>query len=337
MMPTSFWIVRNGTRSAGSRSDGVTFSYVTSTSVHRLQIVNIVPNCLSDTLKYGAPGSGKTSLIQSIAGELNLDVYIVSLSRVGLDDDGLRELISELPERCIALMEDIDVAFRHTLNRELPDESKVPEEPKGLIGPAAPQDRSNKISLSGLLNALDGIGAQEGRLFFATTNPYQALDAALRRPGRIDYLVEFKLASQYQAGELFKKFYLPTPRTSITQRLLYKDPTTSKDEDRNRKTPNPGYGTPVEPETEKLIDVESPAGVQDQPLAAFARRRKHNVEVSPEQLDVLVERFRESIPEWQFSMAALQGYLLMHKNQPRRAVECVGKWVEEEMASRGSG
>ena len=36
-------------------------------------------------LLYGAPGAGKTSLIHSIAGELNLDVYILSLSpQVGI-------------------------------------------------------------------------------------------------------------------------------------------------------------------------------------------------------------------------------------------------------------
>ena len=41
-------------------------------------------------------------------------------------------------------------------------------------------------------------------------------------------------------------------------------------------------------------------------------------------------------PFEEFSMAALQGYLLTHKNQPHRAVECAGKWVEGEMAKRES-
>ena len=50
-------------------------------------------------------------MIHSLAGELGLDVYIISLSRAGLDDTSLSALISELPERCIALMEDIDAAF----------------------------------------------------------------------------------------------------------------------------------------------------------------------------------------------------------------------------------
>ena len=35
-------------------------------------------------------------------------------------------------------------------------------------------------------------------------------------------------------------------------------------------------------------------------------------------------------------MAALQDYLLMHKNQPHRAVEFAGRWIKEETAKRGS-
>ena len=63
-------------------------------------------------------------MIHSLAGELGLDVYIVSLSRMGLDDTSLSSLISELPERCIALMEDIDAAFHHGLTRDLDEEKK---------------------------------------------------------------------------------------------------------------------------------------------------------------------------------------------------------------------
>ena len=254
-----------------------------------------------------------------------------------MDDNSLQELISDLPEHCIALMEDIDAAFHHTLSRDLPGEGETTGGVESPPKSAAPQDRSSRISLSGLLNALDGVGAQEGRLLFATTNRYEALDAALRRPGRMDVHVEFKLASQYQVGELFKRFYLPTPRTSTrTQRSLSKDTTTSKDgdDDDDRKTPDSGYGTPAELETEKLIDVELPTEMQGQSLTTITRQRKRDVKVSPEELDVLMGKFRELIPERGFSMAALQGYLLMHKNQPDRAVECAGKWVEEEMAKR---
>ena len=253
-----------------------------------------------------------------------------------MDDNSLQELISDLPEHCIALMEDIDAAFHHTLSRDLPGEGEAPEEAESLNRPTAPRDRSSRVSLSGLLNALDGVGAQEGRLLFATTNRYGALDAALRRPGRMDVHVEFKLASQYQVGELFRRFYFPTPCTSTTRQSLSKDTTTSKDEDGDRKTSDSGYGTPVESETEKLIDIELPTEVQDQSLATTARRRKRDIHIPPGELDVLVDRFRELVPEREFSMAALQGYLLVHKHQPYRAVQCAGKWVEEEMAKRES-
>jgi mitochondrial chaperone BCS1 len=286
--------------------------------------------------QYGAPGSGKTSLIQSIAGELNLDVYVISLSRAGLDDNSLQELISDLPEQCIALMEDIDAAFHQTLSRELPGEGEESEQTNSLTPPVAAQERTtSRISLSGLLNALDGVGAQEGRLLFATTNRYEALDPALRRPGRMDVHVEFRLASRYQVGELFKRFYLPTPRTSTNQRSSPRENTITGDEDSDRKASDSGYTTPADAETEKLIDVELPS-VQDQSLAAVSRRRKCDVKtsVSLGELDVLMERFRELIPERAFSMAALQGYLLLHKNQPYRAVECARGWVEEETAKR---
>src|SRR5882757_6395328 len=69
-------------------------------------------------LLYGAPGSGKTSIIHSLAGELGLDIYIISLSKNGLDDSTLNSLISSLPEQCIAIMEDIDAAFTHGLTRD---------------------------------------------------------------------------------------------------------------------------------------------------------------------------------------------------------------------------
>ena len=263
-----------------------------------------------------------------------MDVYVISLSRAGLDDNSLQELISDLPEHCIALMEDIDAAFHHTLNRDLPGEGKESEETRKPSGPGNPLDRSSKISLSGLLNALDGVGAQEGRLLFATTNRYEALDPALRRPGRMDVHVEFKSATKYQVGELFKRFYLPTPRTPTTQRPSSKDTTISKVENGNREPSDSGYSTPVGPETEKLIDVGLPLEAQDQFLAAISRRERRDVEVPLEELNVLMERFRELVPEREFSMATLQGYLLTHKDQPHRAVECAGKWVEEEIAKR---
>lgn len=65
----------------------------------------------------------------------------------------------------------------------------------------------NTLSLSGLLNALDGVAASEGRILFATTNHLERLDPALSRPGRMDVWIEFKNASPWQAEALFRNFF----------------------------------------------------------------------------------------------------------------------------------
>ncbi|KAH6661769.1 hypothetical protein B0J14DRAFT_645679 [Halenospora varia] len=57
-------------------------------------------------LLYGPPGTGKSSLSLSIAGACDLDIYILNISSV--DDSSLGELFTELPARCVILLEDID-------------------------------------------------------------------------------------------------------------------------------------------------------------------------------------------------------------------------------------
>jgi mitochondrial chaperone BCS1 len=63
------------------------------------------------------------------------------------------------------------------------------------------------ISLSGLLNAIDGVATHEGRVLIMTTNHPDELDAALVRPGRVDRRVGFQLAMAQQVEELFMRMY----------------------------------------------------------------------------------------------------------------------------------
>jgi len=210
-------------------------------------------------------------------------------------------------------MEDIDAAFHHSISRDAENSEK-----KLLTGdktPASSSSESPKISLSGLLNALDGVGAQEGRLLFATTNRYETLDAALRRPGRMDVHVEFKLASQYQAAGLFKRFYMPSEEVTATK---VEDVSDDGESDKDS-----GYATPPK---EKLVDVELPEGEELLP--------SRGGELGLAELALLSEKFKGSIPDREFSVAALQGYLMMHKGRPHDAIEFVDAWVQEEKAKR---
>ena len=70
----------------------------------------------------------------------------------------------------------------------------------------ATSDRGG-VTLSGLLNVLDGFHAPENVIFVMTTNDVDALDAALLRPGRIDYRLYLGAAAESQKVELYRKFF----------------------------------------------------------------------------------------------------------------------------------
>ncbi|PHH71053.1 hypothetical protein CDD80_5551 [Ophiocordyceps camponoti-rufipedis] len=75
--------------------------------------------------------------------------------------------------------------------------------------------KAEGISLSGLLNAIDGVASHEGRVLIMTTNKPESLDSALVRPGRVDVQVAFSNASSAQAAELFRRMYeAPTSSSS---------------------------------------------------------------------------------------------------------------------------
>ncbi|KAJ6498338.1 mitochondrial chaperone bcs1 [Mycena vulgaris] len=276
-------------------------------------------------LLYGAPGSGKTSIISSIAGELGLDVYIVSLSRAGLDDSALSELISNLPEKCIALMEDIDAAFTQSLNRDTVQGPASAGADDGRPAPpgAPPAPSTSRLSLSGLLNALDGVAAQEGRILYATTNKYTALDPALCRPGRMDIHVEFRLASKFQAQKLFYSFYLPSDEAAAA------DKDAENDEDSGY---NSAANTDVDAESTASETEVVPAS--EKPTFFGTSHRQHAPKLHRKQVTELAARFAEAIPERELSMAALQGFLMTYKIRPYAAVDAAKEWVESEREAR---
>ncbi|KZT21605.1 P-loop containing nucleoside triphosphate hydrolase protein [Neolentinus lepideus HHB14362 ss-1] len=276
-------------------------------------------------LLYGAPGTGKTSIIHSLAGELGLDVYIISLSKAGMDDGKLSELLSELPEKCIAIMEDVDVAFHQSITREPGPSSpaKTSSESTSTFVTKGSPPSSSRLTLSGLLNALDGVGAQEGRILYATTNKYHALDPALCRPGRMDLHLEFKLASRLQAKELFKCFYLPVSSRNKFGAIAEE-----------------GSGSPDCSDSGTEDECKFPACVRDtrqstlHPVDAQAGDQGcEEAPHGPKDILVFASCFAGTIPDREFSMASLQGYLMGYKQQPCNAVRHAPAWVKKEKAT----
>ncbi|CCF41979.1 mitochondrial chaperone BCS1 [Colletotrichum higginsianum] len=137
----------------------------------------------------GRQQCGKSSFIQSLAGELDFSVAMINLSEMGMTDDKLAYLLTKLPRRSILLLEDADSAF---VNRRQRDAD-------GYSGAS--------VTFSGLLNALDGLAAGEERIAFLTTNHIERLDPALIRPGRVDMMTRIGEATRYQAGQMWDRFY----------------------------------------------------------------------------------------------------------------------------------
>ncbi|RAH72531.1 BCS1 and AAA domain-containing protein [Aspergillus aculeatinus CBS 121060] len=151
-------------------------------------------------LLHGPPGTGKSSLCFAIAGHLGLDLYLLHLSQKELTDNQLARLFRSLPFRCIVLIEDVDCV---TVAQERADDGS---------GGAGGKDASTTtgVTLSGLLNAIDGVSAGEGRILIMTTNHVEKLDAALRRHGRVDMTIAYGYAQTPEVASLFKSIYAST-------------------------------------------------------------------------------------------------------------------------------
>lgn len=136
-------------------------------------------------LFYGPPGTGKTSLARALAYKYGMDLYYLPLG--DLDKDSrLIGLLSMVRPNSILLLEDIDVF-------------SVAQERDG--------NSEEQLSLSGLLNALDGILTPNGLVTIMTTNDRDALDTALLRPGRVDVQEELGYVDSSQLERVFQYFY----------------------------------------------------------------------------------------------------------------------------------
>lgn len=159
-------------------------------------------------LFYGPPGSGKTSIVSVLAGQFGMSIYAINLT--GFNDRSLAKAINDVPPKSLILFEDIDCmnTGKARLGADRPaKEARPPNDNEN------PQDRIG-VTLSGLLNVLDGFSAPENMMFVMTTNKIATLDKALLRPGRIDYKLFFGDVTEEQKIELYRRFF---PQASMSE------------------------------------------------------------------------------------------------------------------------
>lgn len=174
-------------------------------------------------LLYGIPGSGKTSLVQAIATHYKRNVMVLDLSMV--NNTGLMYAIASLPKGSILLLEDIDVAssavvsrsqqetvIKSSVGRDLTPAPAEVSEPKAIVGfgmNTIPDGFT--LTLSGLLNALQGVVALDDVMVFMTTNHPELLDPALIRSSRVDCKYEIGKMQSPQIHEYIRNMYPDTP------------------------------------------------------------------------------------------------------------------------------
>ncbi len=142
-------------------------------------------NCLL----YGPPGTGKSSAIKAIGSYLKKNLYYLDLSKIRTNDE-LNEVFSIVVSKNvnsagIIVLEDIDCMSNIVLSRET----------NGI--------ENKKLTLSHLLNMLDGVLTKDDSIVLMTTNHYEKLDSALIRHGRMDLKIQLTECDDYQYKTIF--------------------------------------------------------------------------------------------------------------------------------------
>lgn len=167
-------------------------------------------------LFYGSPGSGKSSMIKAISNYTKRHMHYLMLNNITSDNQLLEVLKNIDYKKTILVIEDIDCMTDKIKSRDKKDNKKehtININEIGNINEIEMQklinghSDKNNLTLSGLLNAIDGIFNNDGRILIMTTNKPEELDEALIRPGRIDRKIEFKYCTKKQISNIYNMMF----------------------------------------------------------------------------------------------------------------------------------
>ncbi len=130
-------------------------------------------------LLYGPPGTGKTLLAKAVASESNSHFISISGPEImskfyGESEARLREIFKEAREKAPSII------FVDEIDSIAPKREEVTGEVERRV-------------VSQLLSLMDGLEARGKVIVIAATNRQNAIDPALRRPGRFDREIEIKV------------------------------------------------------------------------------------------------------------------------------------------------
>lgn len=165
----------------------------------------------------GLPGCGKTSTIAVIGTFLKSKIYYLSFKNIETNDDFMTLVSYASDNGGIIVMEDVDAMGDIFLKRKTDMDAPISKVLSGKrkIPKACTLEKSetdimqmsnDKLSLSFILNILDGSLTPENFKIILTTNHLNMLDNALYRPGRMDVIIRYTTCDAYQLQKIYMKF-----------------------------------------------------------------------------------------------------------------------------------
>lgn len=158
-------------------------------------------------LLHGPPGTGKTSAVLAIASECDAILHTVTIGRVlgayvGESERNLREIFAKAEEDVRKLPERPVIVFLDDIDALCPRRGKASQHDARIVGQ--------------LLTLLDGVatggaGTQRRAVVMATTSRPNAIDPALRRPGRLDREVAVRVPDPGDRQTILRLLADPLP------------------------------------------------------------------------------------------------------------------------------
>src|SRR5438132_2831523 len=151
-------------------------------------------------LLYGPPGTGKTLIAKAVANEAGANFYSIQGPEImskyyGQSEERLREKFEEAQKNAPSVL------FIDELDSIAPKREEVTGEVERRV-------------VAQLLTLMDGLSGRGQVIVIGATNRDEAIDPALRRPGRFDREIEIGVADRMGRKEILQIHTRAMPLTS---------------------------------------------------------------------------------------------------------------------------